>query len=103
MNDVQAVVPRRAGDLAGQPETREHTVGVVVGAAADVGEHTGHRRGAERLGAQLDSESLELVSVIAVDQHLDLATVRGHCRDAVVQHIDARRIDEFTEGRHAVG
>ena len=35
--------PGDAVDLAGQPEAGQHAVGVVVGAPADEGQHTGHR------------------------------------------------------------
>ena len=101
-DDVQPVVSRLAGDLACQTETREDTVGVVVRPAADVGDHAGDRVGAKRLGAQLDSETLELVGVFARDQQLHLAPLRGHGGKVALHQFHAGRAGELAEPCHAV-
>ena len=59
----QPVVPGRAGDLAGQAETRQHAVRVVVGAPADVGHHAGRGRRTERLGAQRNRVPLQFLGI----------------------------------------
>ena len=103
VDDVQTVVSRRAGDFAGEPETRKHAVGVLVGAPADKGHHTRGGRRAERLGAQRDRVPLQLIGIAARHQHLHFSTPGRHCGDVVVEHLDVRRVGESAEGRHAVG
>ena len=75
---VEAVVAGRPDDFPGQTETRQHAVGVVVGAPADVGQHAGDRVGAEGLGAQGDRALVAASASSPADQHLHLTTAGRH-------------------------
>ena len=95
----------RRSIVAVQPEPGQHTERVVVGAPADVRQHARGGLGAEwteSLGAQLDCRPLELVGVVAGDEHLDLPTAGRHRGEVGVDDARAGLGSQPGERRHAV-
>src|SRR5690606_17859707 len=71
-HDVETLLVERAGDLAAQPEAREHAVRVLVGAPADMGDDAGRGRGAEDARAHPYQGGQRGVRVVGVEQNLHL-------------------------------
>ena len=102
VHHVPAVVAGHPFDIAGKPEACQHTVGIVVGAAADEGHHPGDWGCTERLGAQADRDPLELVGFVTGDQQLHLAALRRQGGEIVLHQLDTRRGGQLPEACHAV-
>jgi hypothetical protein len=80
-------------------------VRVVVGAPADIRQHT--RRGlrpelAEGLDAQTNCRNRHRVGVLARDQHFDLTAVGRHDGQIGVDHLRSERRSQPGERRHAL-
>jgi hypothetical protein len=102
VDDIEPVVTGHSLNLAAQAEPGQHTVGVVVGSPADVGEDSGDRDGTESLGAQLYCRLFDGVGVVAGDQQLHFAAANRHRREVALQHVGAGRLGEFQERAHAL-
>jgi hypothetical protein len=93
--------------VAGQSESGQHTLGVVVGAPADVGDYTSDRHCAESFGAQVQRALLGRIGiaigfVFTTDEQLHLAAGNRHLPDCGVHHFSAGLVGESKEGGHAL-
>jgi pimeloyl-ACP methyl ester carboxylesterase len=100
-DDVPALVAGHPVDRAGQPESGQHAMGVVVGATADERQHTDHRISGKSLGAQADRDGLQIRRIGAGHQDLDLPALRRQCGEVVVDHLGAYRGRQLGEFGHA--